>query len=230
MKPMLATYLLTGAVVAALLWRRVSGRFHEHLGPSAWHLVAWPFFVPALMAALTGPGARGPAEDPVFEVERRLVGATEALARQLGLPLTLECAQVRALAAAMRASARRVETLQRVLLQPEFDGDALAAELERMRSGAAPIVVPLIPVMDARLSHVRQAHTLWQQARADLDLALARAGAGSAPDAPPVRNHRRGDGRHRAGAGGVGKHRPAGQPAPGATRSLSLAGRLHARS
>ncbi|HEY3448080.1 MAG TPA: hypothetical protein VGK67_17115 [Myxococcales bacterium] len=173
MKPMVAGYLLTGLAVTVLLWQHVSGRARERLEPSVWHLVAWPFFVPALMAALKDPRVPRALEgDPIGEIEDRLLEATGALARQLGQPLRFEAAQIRALASAMRGSASRADALQRVLLQPGFDDAALAGQLDRLRATAGE---PLVPVLDARLGHVRRVRALWQQARADLELALARA-------------------------------------------------------
>jgi len=174
MKPILAGYLLLGVAVAAALWRCLSGGPRDRLGPSAWHVVAWPFFVPVLMATQQ-EGMGGPDDDPIGEMERRLLRATELLARQLRHPLGLERARVRALGAAMRATSARAEALQAVLLQPGYDGAALAVQRDTARSGADALAAPLVPVLDARLGNVERVRALWLQARSDLELALARA-------------------------------------------------------
>lgn len=172
MKPMVAAYLLAGVVVAALLWARVPGRLRDRDRPTVWHVLGWPFFVAVLVASLqAAPTPFRRERERIEEVERRLLKAAQALARQLGQPLGLERARIRALAAAMQASANRSEALRRALLQPGFDEAALALE----RALLLPASSPLLPALDARLESVRGVHALWRQARADLELSLARA-------------------------------------------------------
>ncbi|MCB9759840.1 MAG: hypothetical protein H6739_08405 [Alphaproteobacteria bacterium] len=164
MRPLelLVVYLMIGAGVA-LAWSR-SGK-----EGAAWAVGLWPLFVPALLVREAPP-----SPPPVLRTGGwgdRIAAAIGALEAALGawdaLPERSVCEQsLRAASRGLGALAERHAQLDGVLSTPENSLERLAVELEAAPVGARPLV-------EARLGNVQHLHRLREEAREELERALA---------------------------------------------------------
>jgi chromosome segregation ATPase len=164
-------YGLAGIAVAAVL-SRGEARGAASLARAGLHAFLWPLFLPVLMPTAAAPtGAEGSRIDAA---EATLHDALQRLGRELGDPLALETARVRALGTALRAASRRLAELDAVLASPDHDVQALARELASLEARVDS--KPVAEILRERLAHLSRLEGLRAQARADLERALARAG------------------------------------------------------
>jgi chromosome segregation ATPase len=164
-------YCLAGIAVAAVL-ARGEARGTASFARAGLHAFLWPLFLPVLLPTTPAPaGAEGSRIDGA---EAALHDALQRLGRELGDPLALETARVRALGTALRAASRRLGELDAVLSSPEHDVQALARELASLEARADS--KPVADILRERLAHLSRLEGLRSQARADLERALARAG------------------------------------------------------
>lgn len=164
-------YCLAGIAVAAVL-ARGEARWTASFARAGLHAFLWPIFLPVLLPGAPAPsGAEGSRIDGA---EAALHDALQRLGRELGDPLALETARVRALGTALRAASRRLGELDAVLSSPEHDVQALARELASLEARADS--KPVAEILRERLAHLSRLEGLRSQARADLERALARAG------------------------------------------------------
>ncbi len=164
-------YCLVGIAVAAVL-ARGEARGAGGLARAGLHAFLWPLFLPVLMPATAAPtGTEGARIDAA---EATLHDALQRLGRELGDPLPLENARVRALGTALRAASRRLAELDAVLASPGHDAEGLKHELAALEARADS--QSLAEILRERLAHLSRLEALRAQARADLERALARAG------------------------------------------------------
>jgi chromosome segregation ATPase len=164
-------YCLAGVAVATVL-ARGEARGTGGLARAGLHAFLWPLFLPVLLPA---PAATAGAEGSRIDAaEATLHDALQRLGRELGDPLAMETARVRALGTALRAAARRLAELDSVLSSPDHDVQALARELASLEARAD--AKPVADILRERLAHLSRLEGLRSQARADLERALARAG------------------------------------------------------
>lgn len=174
----LVTYLAAGVVLATVLARRSAAPSLQRAGTFVVHAVLWPIFVPLLLPA---PAAR-PAEagdlagygQRIAAAERTLEEALRLLGRDLNDPLSLEAARVRGLGQAMRAAAQRLVELDGLLGAQGPQEEELTAQLARLRHD--PEAGALVEILEQRVGHLQRLKALRNQARADLERAIARAG------------------------------------------------------
>lgn len=161
MRPLelLVVYLLIGFGVS-FAWNRAG---KEGWG---WAVPLWPLFLPGLLVA-----APSPEPAPPGPWQARIDGAVAGLARALSswdaLPERAVCeASLAAAARGLAALSDRHEQLDLALRGPEHDIAKLRIELE-----SAPLSAQ--PVMAARLRNVERLAALRDEARAELERALA---------------------------------------------------------
>lgn len=174
----LVTYLAAGAVLAAVLANRSAAPSLQRAGTFVVQAVLWPIFVPLLLPAqppkpaagadLSGYGER------IAAAERTLEEALRLLGRDLDDPLSLEAARVRGLGQAMRAAAQRLVELDALLGAQGPQEEELTAQVSRLRLD--PEAGALAEILAQRVGHLQRLKALRNQARADLERAIARAG------------------------------------------------------
>jgi chromosome segregation ATPase len=164
-------YCLAGIAVATVL-SRSEARGAGGLARAGLHAFLWPLFLPVLMPA--PPASAGAEGSRIDAAEATLHEALQRLGRELGDPLALETARVRALGTALRTASRRLAELDAVLSAPEHDVAGLARELASLEARADS--KPVADILRERLAHLSRLEALRAQARADLERALARAG------------------------------------------------------
>ncbi|XXF78032.1 hypothetical protein P2318_34045 [Myxococcaceae bacterium GXIMD 01537] len=168
----LGVYALAGLAVAVALGR-AEARGPGRLARAGLHAALWPLFLPVLLPA-AAPVPTGTDGARIDAAEATLGDALGRLGKELGDPLSLESARVRALGAAMRAASRRLAELDALLTSPGHDAGALRRELDALGDKAES--KPVADILRERLAHLGRLEALRAQARGDLERALARAG------------------------------------------------------
>lgn len=172
----LIAYLVVGVLFATLLQARTGAVRVDRAGVATFllRMTLWPLFVPLALPAATRPVAG--AEEWAARIERAergLDAAIQALGRELDDPLAIESARVRSLGAAMRQAAARLAEIESAFAAPGHDERELEEQLARQRESQDGAEVA--DILEQRLAHVRRLRALRDQARADLERALARA-------------------------------------------------------
>mgnify|MGYP006912201636 FL=1 len=172
----LIAYLVAGTLFATLLQARTGAARVDRAGVGAFllQMALWPLFVPLMVPAATRSAAGAREWDARIErAEKGLDAAIQALGRELDDPLAIENARVRSLGTAMRQAAARLVEIECALTVPGHDERELEAQLERQRESQNGAEVA--GIIEQRLAHFRRLRALRDQARADLERALARA-------------------------------------------------------